>query len=449
MDAEKRIEELEQQVEALQDRVPDGVNRREFGKTAGAFGLGALLGGGGAATTLDSASADASTSDSDDDIETPSDRVDVFADSIDAKSLEVDEGRIGTDPQRPLVSTTYETITVGTDVGTIQEAFDQIPTINGHGIVIDIPDGDYTNEDPVIWGASGGSLRDGSETVAVLVDGNTTTPSNVLIHSISLSDVPCWVNFRGFRLTGDSPYETESTHLQAYNCAHVSIRDMEIRNGTNGVMSYNSNIEIAGVDIGSSSISGTAVQAKHGGIVWESGAVSDPLSGKAGEYAYAPQFGEIYCRTNTSTISGGNGYLVNGNEAGIVYDLSSRCVIGGGPDPRGTGRNSFKFQMTTESGSNVSVSAGGTQTIFDTSSSGNCAIFGGSITGYDPSNITVTWEDGSTQTLEAGGAGKDSAGNVQSTVPVPTLGPVQKLTFDNGDGLNVREYGWTVYRTQI
>lgn len=57
MDAQERIEDLEQQVEELQDRLPDGVNRREFGKTAGALGLGALLGGGGAATAIDSADA--------------------------------------------------------------------------------------------------------------------------------------------------------------------------------------------------------------------------------------------------------------------------------------------------------------------------------------------------------------------------------------------------------
>jgi len=57
MDAEKRIAELEQKVEDLEDELPDGVNRREFGKAAGALGLGALLGGGGYAASIEPAAA--------------------------------------------------------------------------------------------------------------------------------------------------------------------------------------------------------------------------------------------------------------------------------------------------------------------------------------------------------------------------------------------------------
>lgn len=121
MDAEKRIEELEQQVEELQDRLPDGVNRREFGKAAGALGLGALLGGGGAATAIDSASADASTSDQYGDVGEPGDRVDVFADGVNTNSLDADElssNSISTDEVNNIIQVPQ--------FGSLQDAFDTV-----------------------------------------------------------------------------------------------------------------------------------------------------------------------------------------------------------------------------------------------------------------------------------------------------------------------------------
>ncbi len=361
-----------------------------------------------------------------------------------------DLGRFGANPERPVAPEDYRTITVGEDVPTIQAAFDEVAVAETHGIEIDIPDGTY-DEDPVLAGSAGGAMRgtDG-QTVAVYVNGNRTTPSNVVINSLTVADMNCWVNLAGFRLTQNNPYDDENTHLAAYNSTQVSLHDMEIRGGQNGLMSYASLMEVAGVDFGTGSIGGAAVRVKHGGIAFENGASSGivPTSGESGSSAaYDCQFGEIYIHSNTSTLTGGNGYLVSGE--GFIWDRDTRTQIGGQPHPSGSTRNSLGFQTTQETGNNVTVNAGATQTIFDTTASGNVGILGGLITGYNPNNVTVTWRDGSTSSLAEGGVSKDNAGNVQSTVMVPPLGPVQKLTFDNGDGASARDYGWQVFRTQV
>lgn len=365
---------------------------------------------------------------------------------VNADSVSTEFVQMGTDPVRPGISQSQRTVTVGEDVSTIQDAFDRAAVVQAHQIVVDIPDGDYTAEDPVLAGPSGGALRDGA-TVSVYVRGNRDTPSNVKIGSMMVGDMPCWVNLAGFRLTANNPYSDENSHLGAYNSNHVSVRDVEVRNGTNGIMSYNSNVEIAGVDFGTDSLSGSGIQTKHEGIAWEQEAVATPSQGNVGANAYAPQSGTIYIRSNASTLSGAA--LASSDSFGRVFDYSTHTIVGGSPSPMGGGPATFEFQMTTESADNVTVNAGATETIFDTSASGNCGIFGGLINGFDPTNITVTWHDGSTQTLGAGSGGTDDGGNISSPVPVPALGPVQKLTFDNGDGSTARDYGWTVYRSSI
>lgn len=365
------------------------------------------------------------------------------------KGVKANEARVGTDPERPVVSGEYRTITVGKDVATVQEAADEAAVAEVQGIKIRIPDGDYSDEDVVISGSTGGSMRGTGRTVAIVVEGNRDTPSNVLLNSLTVADVNCWVNLAGFRLVGNNPYDDENTHLAAYTSRHVSLHDIEIRGGQNGVMSYASLVEVAGVDFGTASIGGAAIQVKHGGVAFENGVESGivPTSGEAGNYAYHTQFGEIYIHSNTSTLTPGNGYLVGGDKG--VYDRDTGVHIGARPNASGTTRNGLAFGTTQETGNNVTVNAGATQTVFDTTASGNVGILGGLITGYDPSNVTLTWEDGSTSALAEGGVSKDNAGNVQSTVMVPPLGPVQKLTFDNGDGAAARDYGWQVFRTQV
>lgn len=72
---------------AKQHAKPGSVSRRDALKAGSGLGLGALLGGGSVMTAMDQARADASSSDSDGDIGTPSDRNDVFADGVDANSV--------------------------------------------------------------------------------------------------------------------------------------------------------------------------------------------------------------------------------------------------------------------------------------------------------------------------------------------------------------------------
>lgn len=332
-------------------------------------------------------------------------------------------------------------------MSTVQAAFDEAALAEVHGIKINIPDGTY-NEDPVLAASMGGSVRSGTQRDAIVIEGNQTTPSNVKLNSLFIDGVAAWVNIKGVQLTANNPHDDENTQLAAYNCKYVSVRDLELRDGTNGIMSYNSNVELAGVDFGSNSLTGSAVQTKHNGVAWEQGSISTPTQGTVGTYAYAPSTGVVYCRTNASTLSGDSS-LTSANDYGQVIDYSTHTIIGGSPSPAGGGPTTFQHQMITESADNVTVDAGATETVFDTSSSGNTGIFGGIINGFDPSNITVTWFDGSTQTLGAGSGGTDNTGDIGSPVPIPALGPVTKLTFDNGDSGTARDYGWTVYRSKV
>jgi len=166
-------------------------------------------------------------------------------------------------------------------------------------------------------------------------------------------------------------------------------------------------------------------------------------------YAYAPATGTIYIFSNKSTLTPGDGYLVTTDASGFVWDQSTHSYAGGQPTPAGNSRGAFDFEMTTETANNVSVSASGTETIFDTSGSGNTAIYGGSIVGPDVTSVTVTWQDGDTTVLADGGASIDGSGSQYTVVPLPPLAPVQSLTFDNGDTGSALDYGYTVYRTTV
>lgn len=72
-----------------------GVSRREAMQAGGALGVGALLGGGGGLALTQRAAADASTSDSDGNVGLPGDRVDVFADGVDATTVSTEGAVIG------------------------------------------------------------------------------------------------------------------------------------------------------------------------------------------------------------------------------------------------------------------------------------------------------------------------------------------------------------------
>lgn len=84
-------EEKQALAELAKAKASGAVSKRDFLKMAGLVGTGAAVGGGGAMSIADPASADASQTDSDGDIGTPNDRVDVFADGVNALTVDPQE----------------------------------------------------------------------------------------------------------------------------------------------------------------------------------------------------------------------------------------------------------------------------------------------------------------------------------------------------------------------
>jgi hypothetical protein len=80
-------EQVDELVQLSEDRQDGKKSRREFAKAVGALGLGGLLGGGGAASMTGTAKADASTTDADGNVGRPNNRVDVFADGVNSKTV--------------------------------------------------------------------------------------------------------------------------------------------------------------------------------------------------------------------------------------------------------------------------------------------------------------------------------------------------------------------------
>jgi hypothetical protein len=344
---------------------------------------------------------------------------------------------------RLLTSQDTRTITVGQDVTTIQEAFDVTARLREHHVEIVIPDDDYP-EDPVLTATAGGSLRQSGDTVGVWIHGNSASPKNVTVNSLTTDGVAAWVKVDGIRTTADSPHTDEAAHIECYNTKHVSIQNAEFRSGTNGVVAYNTNVEIGGgVDFGTDSLSGDGVITKHNGVAWTNEAGTAPV-GNVGGWAFTAQDGQLIVHTNRDTLTGTSGNYRR-SSAGRIYDADTGTQVGGHPSAVGFSQDTLP-NLTSHTNNDVSVAASGTKTIFDnTGGGGNVGILGGNIVGYNPTAITVTWEDGTTDTIPAGSRAENGAGDRVSVVPLPAVGPVQKLSFDNGDGGASHLYGWSVW----
>lgn len=359
--------------------------------------------------------------------------------SADHESVNTDGATVGIDPQRNLISTSTKSIEVGTDVDTIQEAFDVAAAIQHHRLIINLPDGTYA-EDPVLTATVGGAHKNSGDTQPIIILGNQDNPGNVVLDSCVLDGNAGWVKIDGVQFTQDNPYTNENAVFEAYDSTHVTLQNVTFGGGTNGVISYNSNIELGkNVDFGTNNISGNGVQTKHGGLAWTQAAVTNPVSGNVGGWAFASLTGRINVHSNSDTLTGDSGtYRRSSN--GIIYDTDTGTRVGSHPSALGFSKDSLP-NITTYAQNDVSVGESATETIFDVGS--NVGIIGGNIVGFNPTSVTVTWADGTTDVLSFGSRAEDDGGNRVRVIPLPALGPVQKLTFENGD-TSSRVYGWTV-----
>ena len=118
--AELDDDELDALIEIAEARASGAITRRGLLKAAGGIGAAGLVGG----AVSGSAAADASTSDSDGNIGRPSDRIDVFADGVDATSVSTNEAEIKSIPGWAVFAT-------HPDFATVQDAHDAITTSSG------------------------------------------------------------------------------------------------------------------------------------------------------------------------------------------------------------------------------------------------------------------------------------------------------------------------------
>lgn len=307
------------QVKALQEvadqEASNWPSRRDVLKAS------AIAGGAGTAGAVMSnegvsqAKAAASTSDGDGDVGTPSSPVDVFADGVDAVSVGAEQlqyalgntGFSGRLSDRPLVTESATTLTVGTDTATIQEALNQIPFVIRHNFEISVPDGTY-NENllvpPFLVADSAGLNRDDTTNEGAShlprITGNISTPANCKVDSITVTGTQGAIAplIEGFNVLDYAPHADELAAVEIYGCQNVSFRWMSFANNTTarvGFLPYSSGVTIRQeCDLGSGNLT-YGVETKHNANVTIDSfdTASYGLTGSATDYALFNNDGSV------------------------------------------------------------------------------------------------------------------------------------------------------------
>jgi len=207
--AELDDDELDALIEIAQARASGALSRRGLLKAGGTLGALGLVGG----SAVGSSAADASTSDSDSNAGRPSDRVDVFADGVDATSVSTNEGQV---TNETFVRLTRSSDTASTSAGDFVNLFDGkskdnrgefnssqefSPEKDGEYIIIVNPD-------------IRGSTTDGDD---IIIEVYNVTDSTFLIRSraeASSAESPASVVF-AVNLDSGNNYELRATNLDS------------------------------------------------------------------------------------------------------------------------------------------------------------------------------------------------------------------------------------------
>ncbi|NLV14369.1 hypothetical protein [Haloarcula argentinensis] len=232
---------------------------------------------------------------------------------------------------RPLVSTQDRTITVGTDTDTIQEALNEIPLLLRHEFVIDIPDGTY-DEDllvPTVMHAdtAGRSQQyDSDEGVSQnpWIQGNTSTPSNVTVNSISVaSSQAAGPVIEGLQVTGIVPYDDEDAGVVVYGSQNFSFRHMSFAgcSASIGILAYSSAVTVReAVDFGTDDLT-YGLKTKHNARLHvDTGPSNDPVTGSVTDYVIWIRGGSFVTHEGM-TATGGSGTVWN--EEGYVRETDT------------------------------------------------------------------------------------------------------------------------------
>jgi len=154
-----------------------GTSRRQVLQIIAAVGVGSIAGGVSVSQLVSEAQAQASTSDSDGNVGTPADRVDVFADGVDASVIDTEVGRITSD--------STEVINVPSGVATLSEAMNNatefIDAKNNVGVVVNIESGHEVTSTSLV---TSGHYRN----ISVQSEDNTVPVGNISGNLFTISE---------------------------------------------------------------------------------------------------------------------------------------------------------------------------------------------------------------------------------------------------------------------
>ncbi|NHN40533.1 hypothetical protein G9C85_02625 [Halorubellus sp. JP-L1] len=210
-------------------------------------------------------------------------------------SVSTDEASVGSSPvSRPVVSNQNTTVYVdpvnGSDTGdgtqsnpiaTIQEAVDRCPIYLRHQYTVDLttsPSLPVTYDEDVlidsVIGTGQGGINDSladeaGPVVNLLLDGDSDTPSNVEVGSITVGSCVGTATPRidGVHILREGPYYEELNGIAFYGTEEGSVWNVEFDGGTTftrGVLAYASGLDVRDVDVSNCDI---GLSSKRGGHI--------------------------------------------------------------------------------------------------------------------------------------------------------------------------------------
>jgi len=218
-------------------------------------------------------------------------------------------------------------VNVPADYDTIQEAVNDIPLIINHSYEITVDDGDYSDEDVLIP-----QITAGRDTVTggagweekLVISGNSATPSNVKVGSIVANGFHGGIlTITGFAFQNDNPYDDENVPFAAYYCHDISLRSCVWEGGSNGLVSYGSNMVVNDLDLGTNVLSGFGLKTKHGGYLFEQRVGNPATVGNVGGYAYISGSGRTVQEAD-STLTGDSGTVKQGIQGEVLEQVSGQ-----------------------------------------------------------------------------------------------------------------------------
>lgn len=252
---------------------------------------------------------------------------------------------------------------------------DNLPLIQNHRVQVTIPTGDYTTPIEIPPQAAGGrwTRRGGSglRPGLIIQGGDSTDRTATKIPWIAGGGCKL-VTIRHLTFKEAATDWGEPAGVLFYDSGEVALNKVGFSGGTDGVVAYASQVALNDVDFGASVLTGTGVNAKHGGRIQEESTAATPTSGTVGGIAYSSS-GLVSIQDESSTLTGGNGLMddyngaLYGAESGSWYTRISGAVTqfyqgmrGGRPSPvvqraayldDGSGTPAAGWYITTDGGS--------------------------------------------------------------------------------------------------